>query len=201
MSIRRAFTSIELLVVLSVVSVLTAVAVPGVMASLRRNAMASAVNTVVGLTEEARGLAVAMSPPIASDPRWSDDDRFGVVIRPHGDGRYVVAITRGPDATTAATWSDARRGETREVVLPAGVMVYVGGTLADEPGILDRSIGWTLAYRTGTTVVGGVERVAVGAPGSPVAERLLLRSRDGTLEADLSVFPVGLAYGGEVREP
>lgn len=197
---RRAFTSIELLVVLSVVSILTAVAVPGVMSSLRRNAMAGAVNGIVGLTEQARGLAVSMSPPISSDPSWSQDDRFGVVLHQRDDGRYVATMTRGPNATEGARWVANHRGEAPEFVLPAGVVVYVAETIGDEPQPLTDELGWTLAYRTGTTVVGGVSGVSIGAPGSPRAERVLIRSLDGVLEAELAVYPIGLAYGSEVRE-
>ena len=202
---RRAFTSIELLVVLGVVSILTAIAAPGVMASLRRNAVAGAVNAVVGLTEEARMLAVSTSPPVSADPTWSEDDRFGVVIHRRDDDRYSVAITRGPEAREDTIWHDNRRGQAREIVLPAGVVVASAETLGDDPEPVDVAIGWTLAYRTGSTVTGSgatLQRPStVGVVGSPVAERLVVRSRDGLLEAVLEIHPVGLAYGSEVREP
>lgn len=199
---RKAFTSIELMVVLGVVGILTASAVPGVLSSLRRGAMASAVNQIVGLTEEARTLAVSTSPPAAADPTWQPEDRFGVLLRPRADGRYVVALTRGPQATASAIWVDPRRAQAREVVLPAGVMVMVAEKVGDDLQPLTGELGWTLAYRTGSTVIHDgtdfITGASLGADGSPVAGQVALRSRDGGLAAGFAVYPIGLAYGGEV---
>ncbi|MDA3960610.1 MAG: prepilin-type N-terminal cleavage/methylation domain-containing protein [Planctomycetota bacterium] len=197
MSAQRGFTSIELLVALSVVGILTAAAVPGVMSSVRRSQMADGVNAIVAMSERARIAAVSHSAPTAADPGWTADDLFGVVLHQR-DGRYVVSMTRGTSAASSTIWS--KNGHTSEVVLPAGVVIYSAASASDEPQPLSGDIGWSLSYRTGTTVVSNVAGAGLGIAGSPLAERLLLRSIDGELEAEIAIYPIGLGYGSEVRE-
>jgi type II secretory pathway pseudopilin PulG len=192
------FTSIELLVVLSIMVLLGGITVPMMLPALRKGSVSDAVNTIASVTEQARSLALATARPTAGATP-GPEDCFGVVIFREAE-RYVVALTRGPTADPGRIALDPVTGEPlSRQVLPAGVAVLVGSSEASS-GPVTSSLGWLFQYRTGLCVAEpgqDAQAIQVGRGDAAVSRYLAVSTPDGRYRSEVAVFPIGLTFTTE----
>jgi prepilin-type N-terminal cleavage/methylation domain-containing protein len=209
MTHRRAFTLIELLLVLTVILILTALGLGHYGQAMRKSAVQGSADQILRACDTARQLSLQG----AGDP----DLFYGVRIDATSDGDTSVTVVQqvngrtgavaGPDGgslldydfpTAAAVWegdTDLGNGSgslewyfmpgSGEVVeLAAGRVVarYVGvGTRPVTTGSM-----WGLATNAGTS--------RVIAPSTASAPGLSVRSPDNRYRIAIGVYPSGLAY-------
>ncbi len=205
-TVTRGFTAVELLTVIAIVTILTAISSPAIAAAMRRSRITSAGEQVLQVAQQARVLALATASGSESGVR------HGVVVSRRADGRYDVAMTWGSAATVrqvqvrrtgewmnyaeyaalpALTGSDGQPQAVQRAVLPTGVEVVVDGTP------LKTEIGWMYQPRTGVvvaSVASSARPVAVGTASSPICHELMVRSLDGRIAAAMAIYEPGMAH-------
>jgi len=175
---RAGFTAIEMLVVVSVLILLTAMSVPGLVGAVRRGRVNEAASAVIGAATTARQLARTSA---------RSSDYFGVVVVADEVPAYV-AVTYGRTADKAsillANRARAEGPDNQPLykrTLNRNVMIYSGA----QP--LIGSNGWMYQYRTGVPVV----TAATNAPAVDIAG-ISLRTLDGRQSSALAIYRVGL---------
>lgn len=195
---RRGYTAIELMLVLSIVGMLSAMTAPSVVSSMRSAAVNGGAEAIESVAREARLLA--MSGNAASD-------YYGVVVYcaeedPTLRPRCYAALTYGPTATAndIMTIDGTPGGEpVLQIALNRNVLVYTGSDhddltedVAMQPG---DAFGWLHQYRTGHVVQLNdptARGISVGTPSSPVETEVTVRTLDGHYATRFAAYPVGL---------
>lgn len=201
---RKAFTAIEILVVLVVALVLIGMAVPALMGALRKGSVNDAANAIMRVSSQARQLA--RTRQLASAGRY-----YGIVIVAPADGSSpYAALTHGP---TAAEDTILRYNgkPVSKLLFNRNVVVYTGREHNSATAVpLTTEIGWLYQYRTGYPIVDAsptAVNVNLGVdpdypnptPGiNPLAFPLELRhitmaTADGRYRTAVAIYQIGLA--------
>ncbi|MFM2089766.1 MAG: hypothetical protein RLZZ127_255 [Planctomycetota bacterium] len=215
-----AFTAIEMIVVLGVISIILGLTIPSVLSATKRAAVQDGVRIINEAWLIARNQAMATAPPSGLVPK-----HFGVAVRTSG-GRITASVVYSSLETMSGSDIDAALLRSA-VIQPdgsvsrsdaAGTATYQRtatstAVLAVDTGngVLnadDRIMLWYAQYRTGfpvssATVAAGTALTAtpigIGIAGSPVAARLLSATPDydraaGTgFASALRIFHVGVS--------
>ncbi len=215
-----AFTAIELLMVLAVMIILSAMAVPSAVTALRASRVTAGAEVLVEVVEAARTLAreAVELPAAAPTPEMGEDGRkipagqaFGVVIQA-ADGATpgYVGLLRGDDVSPTSEWLQGGQPVLRKP-LPSQALPWVDGApmapgarfgffFATGSGApLKKAIG-SLPDNVGITAIAAVplRTVPVAIPGRPavpasgIATELSMRSPDGRTARAIAVYRSGL---------
>lgn len=101
---RSAFTAIEMVIVIGIMMLIMAMAVPAVLPALRKGALRAAVNDIEDCWAQAQIMAKRSSLPSGSNP-----PHFGIMIRQEAGSRPSVALIRdssGPGVEAAFVHQD-----------------------------------------------------------------------------------------------
>ena len=178
---RGGYTAIELMIVLSIVSILSAMSAPSVVSAMRKAAITEGADIIAQVSTQARILAMR---------NQLTDDYYGVVVGVDDDGRGYAALTYGQDATPGTIMLAGS-----EPILRLNLKRTIMLTLDGAPMEAGTSIGWMHQYTTGaaiSTPAQSADPISVGTPGSAICESLGVRSLDGRYSASIAMFPVGL---------
>lgn len=180
----RAFSSIELLTVIGVALLLSAMAAPNILSTLRKARVSESADMLGQVVREARTLS--LRGQVTSD-------YFGVVVGfDSSTRRNYAALTYGPVANVANILMDTVTGEpVLRYDFNANVVIFRDGNPMDG----SNDFGWLHQYRTGNAVnVASVAAppIGVGLPGSPLCESLVVRTLDGSIAYDVMVYPIGI---------
>lgn len=186
---RSGYTAIELMLVLSIIAVLSAMTAPSVVSSLRSAAASGGAEMIETVAREARILAMSNN---------ARSEHYGVVVYA-ADGRHYAALTYGA-APTVANIMQASDGEPiLQMVLNRNVAVFLGADHADhEEDVImvdGDEFGWMHQYRTGhaVNVAGaGADSISIGTPDSPVVDEISVRTLDQNVGFRCAVYPLGL---------
>ena len=138
------YTLVELLLVISIMSVLLAIAAPVVIKGVGRQAMLGSSTRVTAAHDAAMTLAMARYAP-------ADNRHFGVALHQEaGQAASVTVIEALPAPFANAAYLNALGAPVSSHRLAADVEIWVGDQrLADLPG---REIAWFYQYRTGCPI-------------------------------------------------
>lgn len=180
---RGAYTAIELMVVLGIVSALSMMSAPSVVSAMRKASVSEGVDVIGQVATEARGLALR---------NQVKDDYYGVVVGVDANGQGYAALTYGQGATTGDILQAPNGDPVLKLELKRSVLLMVNGQPMTEA---DGTIGWMHQYTTGATVTVAAQSatpISVGTPGSPLCESMGVQTLDGAYKASFAVFPVGM---------
>jgi prepilin-type N-terminal cleavage/methylation domain-containing protein len=176
MSMRSAFTAIELLVVMAIGATMAGLVVPGVVSAIGRSQGAAAADAVIAVAAEARRQSL----------RAAGGQHHGVLIERGADGEASWAtLTRGPQVDAASILRDGNGQPVLRKRIPA---VYEVVGIA--PGA---TAGWLYQPGTGYPLAAaGGRPVVIGRPvaGSPLPA-LAVRGPSGTWA--IEVYEIGVA--------
>ncbi|MDA3961161.1 MAG: type II secretion system protein [Planctomycetota bacterium] len=159
---RHGMSAIELIVVLSVALLLSAMVVPGTLSALRRNAVRDGATSVIDVWRQAQTRAQRENPDTSS----STHAHYGVILVQRGGRAWVSMIYDNKDSAaliatpTAAAQhvaadgsigTDTSRDYVLKYELPASVVIAeqdAGGTWRVQDGVW----AWYAQYRTGLPV-------------------------------------------------
>lgn len=217
---RWGMTLIEILTVVSIAAMLSAIAAPSAVQAMRAGAMNGTMSGVLEACHEARSLAVNHSPPRVGSAYAC----FGVVIvADEAMGGSFAAVTYGtadrptPDdilkrkAELWSTWDEYQAAPDELDHAGNPIPVYrtdIPATFAlyradpdDMAGTRSQlsAVSWLFQHQTGALI----------AEASPVAEwihigkdpALLLQERYSNMGARFEIFPTGLIYSADIDEP
>jgi len=163
--LRRGYTAVELMLVISVLAALASMATMGVLAMLRNQALLDAANGIERVAMVARDLAnraaVINSVPSAQDAGF-EAKRYGVVLQPGENGSSPwVALTWGAEASPATILLNANGSPALRVDLPATLHL---ASVAEGGGTsrLDAALGWMFQHGNGTTTAHASTGAALG---------------------------------------
>jgi prepilin-type N-terminal cleavage/methylation domain-containing protein len=180
---RGGYTAIELMLVLSIVSVLSMMSAPSVVTAMRKAAITEAADVVVQGTAEARNLALR---------NHAKDDYYGVVVGVDDLGRSYAALTYGQEATESAIMKTPDGRPVLKLLLKRTVRLVKDGEIMAQG---DPAIGWMHQYTTGAPIsiaAQSAPAIAVGTPTSSICQSLGMTSLDGRYRAGVAVYPIGL---------
>ena len=174
---RMGLTSIELLVVLGIMSTLATMVAAGVIPALRKSRANQSVGDISISCEQAQRFARLHLPTEGSPAR------YGVVIDP--EANEVRVVHGDPASPLGAEVITARP-------LNQNVLVYQGTTP------LGSALSWFYEYRTGYPIdlATGLPR-AIGACAPGEAQHLSVRTLDQDLRIGVSVYEIGVVASQE----
>jgi type II secretory pathway pseudopilin PulG len=202
---RNGFTAVELVVVIGIMLLLTGMAMPGVLSSLRRGAVHSTANEVIDCWRQTRRLAMdeaALDPPRDPHPK-----HYGLLLVQRAGQRAFAAVVYdnrsadevASDAMIAPSGAHARPDDdSSAVVLKQPLKRTVAIALSRDdaaPLILDGAILVYAQYGTGWPIdpadvlvgrgtaaapvgLGIAGRPELGIPASPLATRMRVQTPD-----------------------
>jgi prepilin-type N-terminal cleavage/methylation domain-containing protein len=202
---RSAFTAVELVVVMSVVSLLATMTVTDVLQALRKSAVNQASNAVEEVVAEARALALRAhsSLSIQPDPQFAAK-RYGVVIvdATGPEQPAWVGVTWGRDASPSSLLRDADGDPVARVELPGVLRLF-----SDDEGTVssDQEVGWMLDHRTAAVIPAPSQRSVTAYLGPSslgsdivnpsgvrrIAPAIRLATPDGMVAINVHVRPTG----------
>lgn len=159
---RRAFTLIELVVVLAVVGLLAGIATPSILQAMEHARINAAAVAILRANSVAMGLARLHQPPPADAATWAQLDRavasYGVAIDATGSEPYVV-VTYGTncaaaDELPADTSGDGTPDGFVCRIPLRGVLVWKANAvdgLVDQAALGGR-LGWFYRYGSGEPI-------------------------------------------------
>lgn len=180
---RGGYTAIELMLVLSIVSVLSMMSAPSVVTAMRKAAITEAADVIVQVTAEARNLAMR---------NQVKEDYYGVVVGVDQQGRAFAALTYGREASVDAIMTAPDGQPVLKLLLKRTVRLIVDGAIMT-PG--DQPIAWMHQYTTGAPIqipAQSAPAIAVGTTTSPLCHSLGVSSVDDRYRAGVAVYPIGL---------
>lgn len=177
---RHGFTAVEILVAISIMTIITSIAAPSAVTALRRGQVNEAANTVLDLHRSAQLLARTTTKPGVV---------FGVSIELR-DGSTVVTVTERRGGSTGPL-EDASGRASKQVVLNPNTVVWT-----DSPGQPVAEIAWEYAPGTGALVIpGSITPTAVGVDtAGTLARRFGVSGPRGDRAVDLAIFPIGVGH-------
>ncbi|MDA3961665.1 MAG: type II secretion system protein [Planctomycetota bacterium] len=214
MIMRSGFSSVELMVVLSVMAVLTSIAVPSVVPAVRKAQLGSAAVGIEDIATQARTLSMAM-------PGYTTGASYGVVIVQDQLGQAYAALTYGTSATVADIVADGGAAAASVQLSPSVAVFTAPGsgaspsvdsaTAASAATALSGSIGWRYEPRTGVPMIAGSRAIGIGIGRaastettsggdvfqwpSPLADHLSVRTVDGAGGVAVQIY----GFGGSSR--
>jgi prepilin-type N-terminal cleavage/methylation domain-containing protein len=219
---RRGFTAVELLVVLGIVTLLTAMTAPAAMLAMSKGAVNRCAEELGSLVREGQQLARRQQPngPPASQAH------YGVVLRCETDGTVSAELLYG--STANDVWRDGTGEAQRSYRLPPGMFLWTAqGTDAATPMAPGESVHWFFRIRGGEAIAspGAMRPITVGTrfrpadtsgfvtssggllvappplpeiPASPVAAEISIRSADNKHAVRLELLDQGLVSLSEL---
>jgi prepilin-type N-terminal cleavage/methylation domain-containing protein len=212
---RRAFTAIELAVVISIIGIVALMIAPKLLDGLRRSAVRSAANAIVAAWREARTQAMSTAVTLPTTGASAADlaKAYGVAIVQAGGGKASVK-TVFDDATTNPDALDPSR--PLGLALDGKVVVSTrDGTAGAAPTPIDGDLVWYAQKGTGVPIRAADLALGGNAPpcgvgvrlpsGTPsVARELIVHTLDFDPAAKrgfavaVMIYPVGVAVTQEL---
>jgi prepilin-type N-terminal cleavage/methylation domain-containing protein len=213
---RSGFTAIELIVVIGIMLLLSGMAVPGLVTSLRRGAVHAGANDLIDCWRQARGLALDEVPLDAK--RDEAPRHYGLLIVQRGAAQAYAEVVYDSRSADDVAGGTARADDLvlAKHALKRSVRIALARAADDAPRPLDGALLIYAQYGTGLPIaaedvvagrgptapaigLGIAGRPELGIPGSTLAARLRLQTLDYAETprrrghaVDLALFPVGV---------
>jgi Tfp pilus assembly protein FimT len=144
--IRKGVSSIELMIVISIATILASIAVPGVMSAVQRGAVNQGLDAVQSLASQAQSLARRSY----QDPASPQDYRFGIALVQEGGEAFAVLL-RGQNANDE--YLDAGGNPVRRLPLGHNTVIWSASDPAgSNQAVLSGRIAWFYDFGTGRPV-------------------------------------------------
>lgn len=218
------FTAVELVIVLSIATILTTMVVAASLPAIRRARLTEAVGAIEQVWREARTLAMSTRPARAQPGVANIPKHYGVLVRQNGPGdTYVALIWSNQSASAVIAGSDAAmlHQDPNDSSTPYVRRIAISrsfalawSTGAGAPTVSDGGgLVWYAQYSTGLPVdpaqvvagtAGSSVVTPIGANGSTVATSLRVQSLDWSpsphrgMAMALSIYQAGITAHEEL---